>query len=214
MKKLSIILLAIILFVSCNKSGDKKEQSESQGKNDKMLAYLAADKMITNFSNDLKKELISSLNEKGAVGSIEVCRIKAPEIAMTYSNEDVWSIKRVSEKNRNPANVADEQEKNIFRQFIARTDSIPDVISVWQVSDTGKVLLYYKPIRTGQLCLKCHGTSETIDPEVKTALEKFYPDDKATGYEVGDLRGMFVVRMKWPEASVYARQLVSDTSQT
>ena len=48
-----------------------------------------------------------------------------------------------------------------------------------------------KAIPTGKLCTKCHGTE--LKPEVKAKLAEFYPDDKATGFNKGDLRGAFVV---------------------
>jgi hypothetical protein len=38
-------------------------------------------------------------------------------------------------------------------------------------------------------CLGCHGTVENIGPDVKTVLNNKYPDDKATGYQMDDLRG-------------------------
>jgi len=38
-------------------------------------------------------------------------------------------------------------------------------------------------------CLTCHGPTESIPEDVRAALRERYPDDKATGYAVGDLRG-------------------------
>jgi hypothetical protein len=35
---------------------------------------------------------------------------------------------------------------------------------------------------------------ENIAPDVLEQLEKLYPDDTATGFSDGDLRGAFVVR--------------------
>jgi hypothetical protein len=48
-----------------------------------------------------------------------------------------------------------------------------------------------KAIPTGGLCLACHG--ETIDPAVAGKIAELYPEDKATGFREGDLRGAFVV---------------------
>jgi len=41
-------------------------------------------------------------------------------------------------------------------------------------------------------CLKCHG--ENIDPKVAAKLDELYPNDKARGYKVGDIRGAFTIR--------------------
>jgi len=41
-------------------------------------------------------------------------------------------------------------------------------------------------------CLKCHG--EQLDPAVQARIKELYPDDKATGYKTGDLRGAVTIR--------------------
>ena len=52
---------------------------------------------------------------------------------------------------------------------------------------------YVEPIRTKGLCLQCHGNA--IDSTVQVRLNELYPDDQATGFEEGDLRGMFWVKL-------------------
>ena len=47
---------------------------------------------------------------------------------------------------------------------------------------------------TGGLCLQCHG--EAIAPPVAEKISALYPDDKATGFREGDIRGAFVVIRK------------------
>ena len=43
-------------------------------------------------------------------------------------------------------------------------------------------------------CLQCHGTpNQDIAPETLAAIQKLYPDDKATGFKLGDLRGLWRV---------------------
>ena len=41
------------------------------------------------------------------------------------------------------------------------------------------------------LCTTCHG--ESISPGIASAIAERYPDDEATGFAVGDLRGVFWV---------------------
>ena len=43
-------------------------------------------------------------------------------------------------------------------------------------------------------CLACHGPRESQSPELRTALERDYPHDAATGYAVGELRGAFTLQ--------------------
>jgi len=43
------------------------------------------------------------------------------------------------------------------------------------------------------LCLTCHGTD--LAPEVRSALQRFYPDDQATGYSAGQIRGAISLKI-------------------
>jgi hypothetical protein len=52
---------------------------------------------------------------------------------------------------------------------------------------------YVEPIRVGPICLRCHGGE--VAPEIRERLAALYPDDQATGFEQGDFRGLFWVRM-------------------
>lgn len=56
---------------------------------------------------------------------------------------------------------------------------------------------YYKAISIGMpTCLKCHGDkSVEIDPLALKLIAQKYPEDKATGYKIGELRGMWKIKM-------------------
>ena len=49
-----------------------------------------------------------------------------------------------------------------------------------------------KALPTEQVCLGCHGAN--LAPEVQAKLSELYPVDKATGYELGQVRGAVVVQ--------------------
>jgi len=56
-------------------------------------------------------------------------------------------------------------------------------------------IVYYKPITIAMpSCLKCHGSSgKEIDTKTLEIIRKNYPEDQATGYKEGDLRGMWKI---------------------
>jgi hypothetical protein len=56
-----------------------------------------------------------------------------------------------------------------------------------------------KPIRMKGICRKCHGPR--IEPDVKDRLRELYPEDEATGFKKGELRGMFWVKLP-PDESI------------
>ena len=52
------------------------------------------------------------------------------------------------------------------------------------------------PIPLSQpLCLQCHGGDEDIAPGTREAILAKYPQDKATGYQLNDLRGIWRIRV-------------------
>ena len=53
---------------------------------------------------------------------------------------------------------------------------------------------YLRAIVMQPVCLACHGA--TLAPEIATAIARDSPQDAATGFETGQLRGAVTVR--WP----------------
>ena len=53
----------------------------------------------------------------------------------------------------------------------------------------GGGLGYVEPIRIKPPCLACHGAS--LAPATADELAERYPEDQATGYKLGELRGLF-----------------------
>ena len=49
-----------------------------------------------------------------------------------------------------------------------------------------------KAIPTGEACLGCHG--KEIKPELTAVIDRRYPQDKARGFALGELRGAFTLR--------------------
>ena len=141
---------------------------------------------IKEFSSTLKKELKKGLI-KSPKEAVNTCNLKAPQIANKLSTSD-FQIGRVSLKNRNPNNYPQEWMLQYIQDF--HNKKIKKDHIVVQLEDGKKALL--KPIPTMPLCLKCHGRN--IDPSLQKVITKLYPDDKATGYQVGDIRGFFWVK--------------------
>jgi NADPH:quinone reductase-like Zn-dependent oxidoreductase len=56
-------------------------------------------------------------------------------------------------------------------------------------------LAYLLPIRLGAMCTNCHGPSARLADGVAERLEEMYPNDQATGFKPGELRGWFWVEV-------------------
>ncbi len=142
-------------------------------------------------AGELKKTLIgelkSKMNESPAV-AIEFCSKNALTITDNVAKKYGLNIKRVSEKNRNPKNAPDETDKKALAEFakqIAQNKKPQEFVMV-----EGR---YYEPLMTNEMCAVCHGKEESLSAETKEKIKKLYPDDKAIGYGIGELRGAIVV---------------------
>lgn len=209
MKKITVLLITLALFAGC--SGNKSENEKTAPvvvKTGTVLYQQASQKLINSFGNSLKGELLAAMKDGGATAAIHSCATSAPEIAAQFSNE-VITIRRVSDKNRNPQNNANAHEIEIMTNF--GTENAPLFFEEMTNTEAGQTYHFYQPIRTGKLCLNCHGSKEIIKPEIYELITETYPGDLAVGYAEGDLRGMFVVEMKLPEAEAIIQNLVADS---
>lgn len=146
----------------------------------------------------LLKVLTEEIARGGPEGAISVCREKAPQLAKAASEETGWAIRRVSLKNRNPKAVPDAWERAVLEDFDRRAAAGEPLAGLEKgevVADGGKKSYrYMKALPTQELCLNCHGTTERMTPAVKEKLKALYPEDRATGYGPGQVRGAMTLR--------------------
>ena len=146
--------------------------------------------IVKKFGGTLKPLLKGAIQSGGLSRAINICSNEAPKIAAQLSLETGWTVKRVSLKPRNSKNaLADPFEQKILEQFNERQlkGESPETIAY---SETiGDQFRFMKAQGVEDICLNCHG--KTLSTDVKTALKKNYPDDIATGYSKGQIRGAF-----------------------
>jgi hypothetical protein len=139
--------------------------------------------LLRPFKHDLKQALLAGL-EEGPENAISACKEQAPAIASALSVGGV-KVGRTSHRLRNPANVSPDWVTAVLETYLSEdSDRAPIVVPL-----PGKRLGYVEPIVLQPLCLACHG--EVLGPDVAARIKEDYPHDKATGFEVGDLRGVF-----------------------
>jgi hypothetical protein len=142
--------------------------------------------------------LQEEIGKGGFDGAIAACRDFAPRLAAEASAETGWAIRRVSLRNRNPKAVPDAWERAALEAFDQRAGAgeVPAAIETSAIVGSGSTreFRYMKALPTQELCLACHGLPENIDPAVRARLEELYPQDQATGYRVGEIRGAMTLR--------------------
>lgn len=152
--------------------------------------------LVKAFGSDLKHVLKTSMKSEGPIKALEVCNIQAGPIAEKNSTLSGWDIGRTSLKVRNENNAPDEWERNVLHQFEKRK-AAGENLKTMEYSETVKegeqsVYRYMKPIPTAGLCVKCHGVD--LGDEVSKKVKMLYPNDQATGFNVGDIRGAFTLQ--------------------
>jgi hypothetical protein len=180
-------LLALLLLPAA--TGTAAAQSDLKERMD------AARAVAVDFGAALLSELQQAIASGGPVSAIGVCNVAAPKIAAEKAAEKHMTVGRTSLKLRQPNNQPDAwelQQLQTFEQRKAAGES-PATIEVGEYVDTGgkPVFRYMKAIPTGPVCLNCHGA--VLAPEVAARLQELYPQDLATGFAVGDLRGAFTI---------------------
>lgn len=155
-----------------------------------------ARKAAGSLAQALGAELKQAMTAGGPEAAIGVCKERAPKIAADVSVKTGMQVTRVSPKNRHPNAVPDAWEAQAqagLEQRLAAGEK-PETLDTWQVVDTpnGKVFRYAKALPVGAVCLNCHG--ENLTDGVKAKLASDYPNDKATGYSAGMLRGLISIK--------------------
>lgn len=143
--------------------------------------------------------LHAELEAGGVEGAFAVCTSVAEATASRASRERGWRIARVSLKPRNPlVGSPDPWEQIVLIDFNARLarGEDPAQMEHFEIVNepAGRFLRYVKALPVTPLCMNCHGPYETLKPEIRAALRREYPGDRAVGFSAGQIRGALVVK--------------------
>ncbi|RMG16525.1 MAG: DUF3365 domain-containing protein [Planctomycetota bacterium] len=134
----------------------------------------------------LKARLKQAIDAGGFARGIEECKLAAPEVAAAVGREEGARVGRTSFRLRNPQNAPPEWAADAVRRQVS------EPLFLDAPGAPRRALL---PIRLEPLCVACHGPADGLAPEVRAALDERYPEDQATGFSPGDLRGYFWVEL-------------------
>ena len=141
--------------------------------------------LLQPFKRDLKQALTAGLQE-GPAAAVSACKLEAPAIAARLSTDGV-TMGRTSHRLRNPENAGPAWAEAVLQAYLKNAEDAAPVLRQLEDGRTG----YVEPIRMQAMCLTCHGAD--LAPELAARIELAYPEDTATGFELGDLRGVFWV---------------------
>lgn len=141
----------------------------------------------------LGAKLMAAMKAQGPVHAIEVCNLEAPQIAAQVSTPGMVEVGRTAIRYRNPSNAPTAEQVAVMESFAEQIKQDPSGVPERLITLENDEQYYMRAIVMQPQCLACHG--KTIAEPVQQAIAEKYPNDKATGFEVGDLRGAFLI--KW-----------------
>lgn len=183
--------------------GRGKGQGKGQGKGMGKQQRMGQNKTRVNYSSiglkyalstkaQLGKNLMKAVKDEGTVAAVEFCEIEAMKLTDSMSVMHNAIIKRVSDKPRNPMNVANSKELEHISAFKTMVNSSASIEPILEEIN-GEINFYY-PITTNTMCLQCHGIpNEQVTSSTLETLKNLYPKDKAIGYDVGQVRGIWSI---------------------
>lgn len=216
MKISNLVFGSLILIMSCGpQERVSKETFEEVNRNMEIKrvteAEIIQEGMVwgDSITQEAQRQLISNLqkaiSEQGIPGAIDFCNVNALPILSELGKVYSVQIKRASTKARNTADLPTDEERPILEAYEYNAEngikSDPNI----QKFENGEVFLYTKPITIPNgMCLSCHGEPrKEINKETLEKLGQLYPADSAKGHKIGDLRGMWSVRI--PKKEVVKR---------
>jgi hypothetical protein len=201
-KKTGYVFCCFLLFHFACGSGGEELSTRQKAEIVEMGKSSAAVLM-----KDLKAHLMEALENNDIVEGFEACAAIAQPLTADVEEKlpQGVKIKRTSFKFRNPLNAPDEGEKEALQYFEKRFEEEGELPSNYiQAIEGNGEYRYYEPLTVAELCLRCHGDAEAFDPQVRESLAENYPDDKATGYKLGDFRGL--TRVSIPASAVSEKE--------
>ena len=186
---ITLIALSMTLLFSCG-SNVKKENLSAE----KQAEFIRQGKLIVQQSaKALSAELFKALEQGGVQSAVGYCHLKASPITDSLSKAFEVRISRTSDKYRSPSNQPGDLDFTVMNAYKQQQANGKDLQAHLEV--TGNKIIFYSPIVIQDpRCLLCHGSpGNTIEPASYDYILSKYPQDLATGYQLGDLRGVWKV---------------------
>ncbi len=180
-------LAATLLLAACDRSPKRLDPIPAELAPRVELAEQAADDL----RSTLSRRLMQTISERGPEAGIEVCANEAKTLTAEVAGRHQVQIGRTSVRLRN----RDNSPRPWLGGYLEEAASRPAAEVKPVVYDLGKQLGVAQPLATLPLCTTCHGEVAKIPAPVQAALKRRYPDDRATGFDVGQVRGVLWVEV-------------------
>lgn len=193
MKRILLLLLLSAWITSCKCSNDTEPTPLVEDTFTQEEAMAEGAKIAGQSQAALAGVLMQKIQQKGFEHAVNFCNLAARPIADSLSLEYNAKVRRTSFRIRNTANAPDSLDREMLSKFeYAFENNEKPVETVTR--DANGNFRYYSPIIIAPVCLNCHGMpGEELSADLHALILEKYPEDNAVEYELGDLRGAWVI---------------------
>jgi hypothetical protein len=153
-----------------------------------------ASQLAQNLKQTLMKNLKEKISKEGAVAAIPFCHENVKPIAKSAAENMMskYEFGRTSHKIRNTQNAPQEWMIKYLEKF-QESNSSKKANPIIHKFENGKTA-YLEPLYVSSECLVCHG--DKISSSISSKIKEIYPKDLATGFKLGEFRGMIWIKEK------------------
>jgi len=144
-----------------------------------------AEQAMNELQSALLAKLTAAVDSGGLAAAVEICRTEARAVAAAVAKKQAIELGRTSHGLRNPANAPRPWARAIVEASAGAKAAAEQV----RVVDLGDRVGVLRPIGAAEACTRCHGAADDVHRSIGATLAAAYPQDRATGFAVGDLRG-------------------------
>jgi len=197
-----LIIAGLVLITACSAPAEKKG---SEPDNALYAKALAQGNSISSLAQQaLGSNLMKQVNQNGPVQAVAFCNVAATSILDSLPLELDVTIKRAAIKARNENDLPTPREREVIETYQKAVQQNIKVGPLIREIGNNKIL-YAAPIKTkSTMCLQCHGDpNNEISAATMAKINGLYPNDKATGHKVGDLRGIWSITFNKQQLTDY-----------
>jgi hypothetical protein len=200
MRKIAIFPIFLLSLWGCGNSSNTKPLTVSDDlattKSDSKNGLARGNEMADKAQQTLMSALTKAIAEQGAEKAIDFCSLHALPILDSIGGE--YKISRISARNRNPNNAPKTPtDIKILQDYLEAARDKKELRPHLTETNEENIKVFYRPILLAMpTCLQCHGDkTKDISPAVAKAIAAKYPNDLATGFALGDLRGAWRIEL-------------------
>lgn len=160
-------------------------------------------KLIDVIGGNLMREVERALSTVGLDQSMEVMHLHKLMLPRRVEGRpNVTAFKLTSFRIRNPRNAPDAAELaalHHIRTQLKEGEAVNEPL-LQKVERPGEPIEWrvYRPFVVTPQCLLCHGRADSLQPQIRHALNRHFPEDQAVDYGPYDWRGVIRISYELP----------------